>query len=63
MEMKAVAPWRGDIRDDIKKLTIIANDEHEQRVLAQFYKAFCRGDHATLQVVAASNDTSELMPV
>ena len=63
MEMKAVAPWRSDIRDSIKKLTIISDDPDEQVVLARFYKAFCRGDHATLQVVAASNDTSELMPV
>jgi len=62
MEIKVTAPWRGDVRDVIKKLVIITDDPQEQVALARFYAAFRRGDHATLQVVAESEEPTELIP-
>ena len=62
MEMQAKAPFRGDVRDDIKKLTLIAEGPDEQRVLARFFKAFKQGDIATLQIVSA-DEPSELVHV
>jgi hypothetical protein len=61
MEMTAKAPRKGDVRDVIKKLVIKTDEPHEQIALARFYKAFKRGDHATLQVVAESDDALELL--
>jgi len=60
--MKAKAPRKGDIRDAIETLTIVTDDPQDQAILARFYKAFCRGDHATLQVVAESEEPTELIP-
>jgi hypothetical protein len=61
--MKAKAPHKGDIRDVIETLTITTDDPQDQVILARFYKAFCRGDHATLQVVAETDaNPSELIP-
>lgn len=63
MKMNVSAPRRGDVRDVVKKLVITTDDPQEQVALSRFYQAFRRGDHATLQVVAESNEPSELIPV
>ena len=57
MEMQARAPFKGDVRDAVKKLTLIAETPDEQLVLARFFKAFKQGDLATLQVVTANEPT------